>query len=99
MLGAPNRPRMDEHPVGPRDWVARSPVGYKRGMRDGMGHGARTGVWHGRHSNPLGLGNHGMRQMGRRPDVAKGNGTTRGSESESAKQQPRGIGKPVAMEW
>ena len=37
MLGARNGPRMDEDPVGRRHRVAGSPVGYKHGMRDGMG--------------------------------------------------------------
>ena len=37
MLGAKNCPRMDENPMGPRHRVAGSPVGYKHGMRDGMG--------------------------------------------------------------
>ena len=37
MQGARNGPRIDEDPVGPRYWVACGPVGYKHGMRDGMG--------------------------------------------------------------
>ena len=37
MLGARNDPRMDEDPVGPRHRVAGGLVGYKHGMRDGMG--------------------------------------------------------------
>ena len=37
VLGARNRPRMDEDPVGPRHGVSGGPVGYKHGMRDGMG--------------------------------------------------------------
>ena len=37
VLGARNGPRMDEDPVGPRHGVAGGPVGYKHGMRDGMG--------------------------------------------------------------
>ena len=37
MLGVRNGPWMDEDPVGPRNGVAGSPVGYKHGMRDGMG--------------------------------------------------------------
>ena len=32
-----NGPRMDEDPEGPRHRVAGGPVGYKHGMRDGMG--------------------------------------------------------------
>ena len=37
VLGAQNGPRMDEDPGGPRHGVAGGPVGYKHGMRDGMG--------------------------------------------------------------
>ena len=37
MLGARNGPKMDEDPVGPRHGVAGGPLGYKHGMRDGMG--------------------------------------------------------------
>ena len=37
VLGARNGPRMDEDPVGPRHGVPGGPVGYKHGMRDGMG--------------------------------------------------------------
>ena len=37
VLGARNGPRMDEDPVGPRHRVAGGLVGYKHGMRDGMG--------------------------------------------------------------
>ena len=37
MLGAQNSPWMDEDPDGPRHRVAGGPVGYKYGMRDGMG--------------------------------------------------------------
>ena len=37
VLGARNGPRMDEDPVVPRYRVAGGPVGYKYGMRDGMG--------------------------------------------------------------
>ena len=84
--------------MGPRHRVAGRPVGYKHGMM-GEGDGTEKGVWLGPHNSFSGMGNHGMREMARLQDVAKGNGTTRGWESESAKQQPRGIGKPVAMEW
>ena len=37
VLAARNGPRMDEDPVGPRHRVAGGLVGYKHGMRDGMG--------------------------------------------------------------
>ena len=37
MLGARNGPLMDDDSVGPRHRVAGGPVGYKDGMRDGMG--------------------------------------------------------------
>ena len=45
MLGARNGPRMDEDPVGPRHRVAGGPVGYKHGMRDGMGPQDSPGDW------------------------------------------------------
>ena len=35
--GERNGPRTHEDPVGPCHGVAGGPVGYKRGMRDGMG--------------------------------------------------------------
>ena len=37
MLGARNGPQMDEDPAGLRHRVAGGPLGYKHGMRDGMG--------------------------------------------------------------
>ena len=37
VLGARNGPQMDDDPVGPRHRVAGGPVGYKHGMRDGLG--------------------------------------------------------------
>ena len=37
VLVSGNGPRMDEDPEGPRHRVAGNPVGYKHGMRDGMG--------------------------------------------------------------
>ena len=37
VLGARNGSRTDEDPVGPRHRVPGGPVGYKHGMRDGMG--------------------------------------------------------------
>ena len=37
VLGARTGPRMDEDQVGPRHGVAGGSVGYKHGMRDGMG--------------------------------------------------------------
>ena len=37
MLGAQKCPQMDEDPVGPGHRVAGGLVGYKHGMRDGMG--------------------------------------------------------------
>ena len=47
MLGAQNGPRMDEDPVGPRHRVVGGPVGYKHGMRDGMGPHNSPGDWAG----------------------------------------------------
>ena len=37
VLGAQTGPRMDEDPVGPHHRFAGGPLGYKHGMRDGMG--------------------------------------------------------------
>ena len=54
MQGAQNGPGMDKAPMGPRHWVAGGPMGYKHGMRDGMGPGAKRGVWHGPHHSPVG---------------------------------------------
>ena len=47
MLGAQNGPWMDEDPVGPRHRVAGGPVGYKHGMRDGVGPHNSAGDWAG----------------------------------------------------
>ena len=51
MLRARNSPRMEEHPVGPRQRVARCPVGYKHGTM-GKGDGTEKGVWLGPHDSP-----------------------------------------------
>ena len=37
VLGARNGTQMDADPEGPHHRVAGGPVGYKHGMRDGMG--------------------------------------------------------------
>ena len=47
MLGAQNGARMDEDPFGPRHRVAGGPVGYKHGMREGMGPHNSPGDWAG----------------------------------------------------
>ena len=67
----------------------------------GLGHGARTGVWHRPHNGPMGTENQGTQGWGRCRYVAKGNGSGdgMGREAESAQHQPLGFGKPVAMEW
>ena len=65
MQGARNGPEIDEDPLTPRQWVAGVPVGYKHGMRDGMGPGAKIGVWHGPHNSPVGSGNHWTLGLGR----------------------------------
>ena len=108
MQGAQNSPRLDEDPVGPRHRVAGSPVGYKHGMRDGMrGRGEERRVARAA-QQPLGNGK--PRDEGIGPPRGGGSGerdtawlpTNQSMEifmSESAKQQPRGIGKPGAMEW
>ena len=108
MQGARNGPRMNEDPVGPRHWVAGGPVGYKHGMRDGRGGGGQERGAARAAQQPLGKGT--PRDAASGPvtesdkeerDIA-GPRTNRRRErwvTESAKQQPRGIGKPVAMEW
>ena len=89
MLGARNGPLMDEDPVGSRHRVAGGPVGYKHGMRDRMGR--TTTPWDGETRGRWDWADDGMWQ--------RGTGHGMGWETESAKQQPRGIGKPVAMVW
>ena len=104
--GARNGPRMDEDSVGPRHWVAGGPVGYKHGMRDARGgRGQERGAARAA-QQPLGnrtwdaaSGPQTGRGKGEQ-DIA-GSRTNRSRErwvTGSAKQQPRGIGKPVAME-
>ena len=107
MQGARNGPQIDEDPVGPRYWVAGGPMAYKHGMRDGMrgrdreksvaraereplqnGKTAGRGDWAGDWTRQRGKGHRGM-----------ANETEQGKMAEGAKQQPRGIGKPVAMGW
>ena len=87
MLGARNGPRMEEDPVGPRHRVAGGPVGYKHGM---MGKGDGTG--RGREST-------GRLEWAGEGMWHRGMGHGMGRETDSAKQQPCEIGKPVAMEW
>ena len=108
MQGAQNGPQMNEDPVGPRHWVAGGPVGYKHRMRDGMsGRGQERGPARAA-QQPLGNGRPRHTGIGPPTGCGKGEGDvaelrTKQSrerwESESATQQPRGIGKPVAMEW
>ena len=78
--------------MGPRHWVAGCPVGYKHGMRDGMGAwGRTTAPWERENTARGDWAGDGMWQ--------RGMGHGMGWETESAKQQPRRIGKPVAIEW
>ena len=108
MEGARNRPRMDEDPVGPHDWVAGGPVGYKHGMRDGRGGRGRERGAPRAAQQLLGNGTpwDTARQLvtgsGKGERVMAGSRTNRSRErwvTESAKQRPRRIGKPVTMEW
>ena len=101
MQGAQNGPGIDEVLVGPRHWVAGGPVGHKHGMRHGIrGRGQERS---GARAAPKPLENRNragdvMRQRGTGyRGVA--NETEHREMAEGAKQQPRGIGKPVAMEW
>ena len=88
MLGAPNCPRMDEDPEGPRHRVAGGPLGYQHGMRDEI----RAA------QQPRGIDN--PQDTGSRPVTGFSKGEQgMGWEAESAEQQPRGDGRPVAMEW
>ena len=56
MLGAQNGLRMDEDPVSPRHRVAGGPLGYKHGMRDGMGTHNSPGDWAGAVAQGKGTG-------------------------------------------
>ena len=56
MLGTRNGPRMDEDPVGPCHRVAGGLVGYKHGMRDGMGPQASPGEYAGAPAQGKGTG-------------------------------------------
>ena len=72
VLGARNGPRMDENPVGPRHRVAGGLVGYKHGMREGMGpHNSPGGIGRGRGTGERGRGGKGTtraRRSKRSPD-------------------------------
>ena len=98
VLGARNGPRMEEDPVGPRHRVAGNPVGYKHGMM-GQGDGAGKGVWLGRTNARQGRESMGRWERAGARMRQRGRGHGMGRETESAKQQSRGIGKLVAMEW
>ena len=107
MQGALNGPRMDEDPVGPRHWAAGGRVGYKHGMRDGMrARGQDRGVARAA-QQPLEIGKPRYAKIGLLTGCGKGerqSGVANRSEqkrleSESAKQQPSGMGKRVAIEW
>ena len=108
MQGAQNGPRMEEDPAGPRHWVAGGPVGYKHGTRDGMsGWGKERGAARAA-QQPFGNGKPRDAGMGPVTGCGKGERDITGlgikqsrerRESESATQQPRRMGKPVAMQW
>ena len=63
MLGARNRPWIDEGPVGPRRKFAGGPVGYKHGKKE-KGDGTEIGVWLGPHNSLGSMGKHGARRIG-----------------------------------
>ena len=98
MLGASNGPQMEEAPVGQRHRVPGDPVGYKHEMQ-GQGDGAGKGMWLGPHNGPKGRESMGRWERAGAGMRQRGMGHGKGREAESAKQEPRGIGKPVAMEW
>ena len=102
MQGAQNGPPSG----GPRHWVAGGPVRHHHGMRDGMsGRGKERGVARAA-QQPVGDGKPWEAGIGsvtgcRERDIA-GLRTNQSREewvTESTIQQPRGCGKPVAMEW
>ena len=64
VLGTRNTPRMEEDPVGPRQEVAGSPVGYKHGMM-GKEDGTEKGVSLGPHNGARRMGRRGTRGIGR----------------------------------
>ena len=94
--------------MGPRHRVAGSPVGYKHGMKVGTGgRGQERGAARAA-QQPLGDGtpwnaaSGPVMESGKGERDIAGSQTNRGMErwvTERAKQQPRGIGEPVAMEW
>ena len=99
MQGARNGPRMDEEPVGLRHWVAGSLVGCKprdegwdggMGLGQGCGTGHTTPPWDWETKRRVDWAGDGMWR--------RGTGHGMGWEANNAKQQPRGIGKFVAME-
>ena len=107
MQGARNGPRMDEDCVGPRHWVAGGPVGYKHGMRHGKrGRGqeesvARAAQQPQEYGKTKGAGNGPcwVTGCGKGEQDIAGLRTRERWVIDSAEQQPRGMGKPVAMEW
>ena len=69
---------MDEDPVDPRHLVAGGLVGYKHGMRDGMGARCWDRGVAGATQRSLGIGKPRDAGIGPVRDVAKGNGTSDG---------------------
>ena len=84
--------------MGQRHRVAGDPVGYKHGMQ-GQGDGAGKGVWLGPHNVLRSRESMGRWERAGAGMRQRGMGRGKGREAESAKQQPHGIGKPVAMEF
>ena len=56
-------------------------------------------MWHGPHNGPKASETKGSGDRAGDGMWREGPGHGMGREAESTKQQPRGIGKPVAMEW
>ena len=108
MQGAQNGPQMDEDPVVPRHWVAGGTVGYKHGRRDERGgRGQEKGAIKAA-QQPLGNETPWDAASGPVTGSRKGERYITGWRTNrsryrwvtgSAKQQPRGIGKAVALEW
>ena len=75
-------------------------LGVNTGCGMGWGHGARTGVCGtARTTNPWNLETTGRGDWAGDGMWQRGTGHGKGWETDSAQEQPCGIGEPVTMEW
>ena len=107
MQGQQSVPPMDVDPVGPRHWVAGGPIRYKHGMRDekrgrdqeeSVGRAAQQPQENGK-TRDAGNGPCWMTGCGKGERNIAALRTRERWMTDSAEQQPRGIEKPVAMDW